>query len=34
MAEAGGFLEQKQKNTVGMYFIGQKANINPGPAKK
>ena len=34
MAEAGGFSERNQKNTVGMYFIGQKANGNPGPAKK
>ena len=34
MAEAGGFSEQNQKNTVGMFFIGQKANINPGPVKK
>ena len=34
MAEAGGFLERKQKNAVGMYFIGQKANRNPGPDKK
>ena len=34
MAEAGGFSERKPKNTVGMYFIGQKANRNPGPVKK
>ena len=34
MAEAGGFSEQNQKNTVGMHFIGQKANRNPGPAIK
>ena len=34
MDNAGGFSERKQKNTVGMYFIGQKANRIPGPAKK
>ena len=34
MADAGGFLERKRKKTVEMYFIGQKAYRNPGPAKK
>ena len=34
MVDAGGFLERKPKKKVGMYFLGQKANRNPGPAKK
>ena len=34
MADAGFFWNEKKTKTVGMYFIGQKANRNPGPNKK